>query len=121
VLTYLAQPARVCSLVLSGGIAHPPATLAIQRALVAAMPERLILRVLTQQIGHTITTVPAEERAEMIAGCVADFRAIGKRTYQDSLGELAHTDLRDRLSQVKIPTLVLCGERTRPTSQAYEN
>ncbi len=113
VLTYLARPTRVRSLVLSGGIAHPPPALAVQRALVAAMPERLILRLLTQNIGRTIGAVPADKRAEMLAGCVADFRAVGKRVYQDSLRELAHTDLRDRLPEVRVPTLVVCGERDR--------
>lgn len=113
VLTYLARPARVCSLVLSGGIAHPPPLLAIQRAVVAAMPERLILWLLRQQLSGTIRAMPSEARAEMIAGGVADFRTIGKRTYQDSLRELAHTDLRDRLPQITVPTLVLCGERDR--------
>jgi 3-oxoadipate enol-lactonase len=113
VLTCLARPARVRSLVLSGGIAHPPPALAVQRAVVAAMPERLILRLLSRQIAHTITAVPARERAEMVAGCAADFRAIGKRTYRDALRELAHTDLRDRLAQVTVPTLVVCGARDR--------
>jgi 3-oxoadipate enol-lactonase len=65
-------------------------------------------------MGRTTRTRPAEERAEAIAGSAADFRAIGKRTYQDTLRELAHIDLRDRLAQVKVPTLVLCGDRDRP-------
>lgn len=115
VLTCLAEPSRVRSLVLSGGIAHPPPLLAIQRALVAAMPERLITRLLTLQLGPTLSRLPEAERAETIAAGVTDFRAAGKRTYQDSLRELARTDLRDRLPQVKVPTLVLCGERDKPS------
>jgi 3-oxoadipate enol-lactonase len=113
VLTCLARPERVRSLVVSGGIAHPPWGLAVQRAVVAALPESVILRLLTQQIGRSITRVSAEQRDEMVAGCAADFRAIGKRAYQDSLRELAHVDLRGRLAAIKTPTLVLCGERDR--------
>lgn len=113
VLAALDKPERVRSLVLSGGIAHPPPGLALQRAIVAVMPQRLIARVFAQQIGRTIGMVPAGDRADMIAGCLADFNAIGKRTYRDELKALAQTDLRDRLAQLKVPTLVLCGARDK--------
>jgi len=42
-----------------------------------------------------------------------DFRRCGKATFLAALDELAGLDLRPRLSQVTVPTLVLCGSRDR--------
>jgi len=40
-LTCLAEPGRVASLVLSRGIAHPPALLAVQRFVITVLPGRV--------------------------------------------------------------------------------
>lgn len=113
VLTCLAHPERVASLVLSGGTAHPPPLLAVQRAVVAAMPEGLIAWLLSRQVSQAMAGTPARERATVIARAADDFRDAGKRTFQDSLGALAHTDLRGALSRIAVPALVLCGERDK--------
>lgn len=113
VLTCLAHPDRVASLVLSGGIAHPPPLLAVQRAVAAAMPERLLAWLQGLEIGRALTRTPSEERDEVVTRATDDFRKAGKGTFQDALAALAHTDLRDRLAQVKVPTLVVCGERDK--------
>lgn len=111
VLTCLARPDRVRSLVLSGGIAHPPPGLAIQRGLAAVVPQGVVDRLLRRMIAHAARNLPAEEAAQLVAGAATDFRTIGKRTYLDSLRELARIDLRPRLAQITLPALVLCGER----------
>jgi 3-oxoadipate enol-lactonase len=113
VLTCLARPARIRSLILSGGMAHPPAALTIQRALVAVMPERLLLRVTAQQQGRSARGLPDRQRAALVARAVEDFQATGKSTFRAALRELARVDLRPRLGGITVPTLVLCGDRDR--------
>jgi pimeloyl-ACP methyl ester carboxylesterase len=52
-------------------------------------------------------------RAEHAQAAAEDFRRCGKRTFLAGLRELAGLDLRPRLSQVGVPTLVLCGSKDR--------
>ena len=52
-------------------------------------------------------------RAEHRRVAAEDFRRCGKATFLAGLDELAGLDLRPRLSQVTVPTLVLCGSRDR--------
>jgi 3-oxoadipate enol-lactonase len=53
-------------------------------------------------------------RPEHAQAAGADFRRCGKRTFLAGLGEIAGLDLRPRLNQVAVPTLVLCGSKDRP-------
>jgi 3-oxoadipate enol-lactonase len=111
-LACLEHPADVASLVLSGGLAHPPRWFVLQRAMTRVTPEPLLLR--------AFTGMYSGGRAEHADAASDDLRRCGKRTYLAGLRELAGLDLRPRLRQVAAPTLVLCGSRDRanvPLSQ----
>ena len=95
-LACLSRPGRVRRLVLSGGVAHPPAVLAVQRFVARMLPVSAMARLAAAQQGPD---------------GAADMRSIGKRTYLAGLRELARTDLRPRLGEITSPTLVVCGER----------
>ncbi|MFI5907584.1 alpha/beta fold hydrolase [Dactylosporangium sp. NPDC051541] len=97
-LACLARPGRVRHLVLSGGVAHPPPALAIQRALSAVLPLGVLARLAAAQQGPD---------------GAADLRAVGKGTYLAGLRELARVDLRPRLREITLPTLVVCGDRDK--------
>jgi pimeloyl-ACP methyl ester carboxylesterase len=96
-LTCLAAPDRVASLVLSGGIAHPPALLAVQRAVMAVLPTGL-----QAGIAGRVDPMLAE-----------DFRRAGKPTVLAVLRALASVDLRPRLAEITVPALVAVGARDR--------
>ncbi|MBY8875415.1 alpha/beta fold hydrolase [Micromonospora sp. PLK6-60] len=113
VLTCLARPEGVRSLVLSGGVPGPVAALAVQRAVAAVTPERVIVRSAVRVLAPTITWMPPPQRQRTLTEAAEDFRTTGRRTYLAALRELARTDLRPRLPQVAVPTLVLCGSRDR--------
>jgi pimeloyl-ACP methyl ester carboxylesterase len=97
VLACLAAPDRVASLVLSGGIAHPPPLLAVQRLVMRLLPER----------------VQAAAVGRIDPRLVEDFRRAGKPTVLAVLRELAAIDLRPRLAQITVPALVVVGARDR--------
>lgn len=103
--TYLEHPTRVSSLVLSGGLAHAPRWFAVQRALAWITPEPLLTRMLRGTY--------AGGRPELANAAAEDFRRCGKRTYTAALAELSEIDLRPRLAQVAVPSLVLCGTKDR--------
>jgi 3-oxoadipate enol-lactonase len=96
-LTCLAEPDRVASLMLSGGIAHPPALLAVQRFVMAVLPGR----------------VQAAAVGRMYPTLADDFRRSGKRVSLDVLRELSAVDLRPRLPEITVPALVVVGEQDR--------
>jgi 3-oxoadipate enol-lactonase len=100
--TCLEHPAQVSSLVLSGGVACPPRWFALQRAMGRIIPEALLARML------------AGSYSGGMAKHAEDFRRCGKRTYVAGLREIGRIDLRPRLGQVAVPTLVLCGSKDRP-------
>ena len=97
-LACLARPEGVRKLILSGGVAHPPPALAVQRAVAKVLPLSLLARIAAAQQGPD---------------GAADMRALGKPAYLTALRELARTDLRPRLREISAPTLVVCGERDR--------
>jgi len=105
-LTCLDQPDRVSSLALSAGIAHPPRWFGLQRAMVRIIPEPLLARLLRGQLSGG--------RAGHAQAAEDDVRRCGKRTFLTGLRELAGIDLRPRLREVAVPTLVLCGSEDRP-------
>ncbi|SBT54352.1 alpha/beta fold hydrolase [Micromonospora narathiwatensis] len=109
----LARPGRLDSLVLSGGIAAPPPALAVQRAVAALVPARVMAQLAARVLAPTLGGLPESERARTVSEATEDFRAVGRRTYLDALRELARTDLRPRLGEVTTPTLVLCGSRDK--------
>lgn len=98
----LARTDAVRGLVLSGGIAHPPPLLTVQRAVMAVLPAAALAAI-------NARAVPAEyaEQAR------ADHARIGKANLLAEMRELAGVDLRPRLAEIDMPTLVLCGTRDR--------
>jgi len=104
-LTCLEHPTQLASLVLSAGVAHPPRAFVVQRALTRLTPEPILVRALAGMYSGG--------RAEHAPTAAEDFRRCGKRTFLAGLRELAGLDLRPRLSQVGVPTLVLCGSKDR--------
>ena len=104
-LTCLENPGYVASLLLSAGVAHAPRLVSLQRAIQRAMPEPVLARLLRGWYSGG-----RREHEEVAA---EDFRRCGKRTFLAALRELAHVDLRARLGEVAVPTLVACGSRDR--------
>lgn len=104
-LTCLEHPTQVASLVLSAGVAHPPRVFVLQRAITRITPAPILVRGLAGMYSGG--------RAEHAQAAAEDFRRCGKRTFLAGLRELAGLDLRPRLSQVGVPTLVLCGSKDR--------
>jgi 3-oxoadipate enol-lactonase len=104
-LACLEHPTQVAWLVLSAGLARPPRWFAVQRALARITPEALLIRLLagTYSGGNASHAGAAAE----------DLRRCGKPTYLAGLRELSALDLRSRLGQVTVPTLVLCGSKDR--------
>jgi pimeloyl-ACP methyl ester carboxylesterase len=104
-LACLEDTTEVASLVLSGGLAHAPRWIVLQRVMARITPEPLLVRALAGMYSGG--------RAEHADAAVEDFRRCGKRTYLGALRELASLDLRPRLRNVAVPTLVLCGSKDR--------
>lgn len=105
-LTCLEHPAQVSSLVLSAGVACPPRWFALQRAMSRITPEPLLARMLA---GTYSGGTP-----EHVQAAAEDFRRCGKSTFLAGLREISRIDLRPRLGEVAVPTLVLCGSKDRP-------
>jgi 3-oxoadipate enol-lactonase len=93
-LTYLENPGRVASLVLSAGVAHAPRLVSLQRAIQRAIPEPVLARLLRGWYSG------GRREYEQVAA--EDFRRCGKRTFLAALKELAHVDLRGRLGEVAV-------------------
>lgn len=104
-LTCLEHPEQVASLLLSAGVAHTSRLFAIQRAIQRALPEPVLVRLLRGWYAG------GRDEYEQVAD--EDFRRCGKRTFLAALRELARVDLRARLGEVAVPTLVVCGSRDR--------
>jgi pimeloyl-ACP methyl ester carboxylesterase len=105
-LACLEHPTEVAGLVLSGGLARPPRWFALQRAMTRIAPEPMLAR--------TLGGALSGGSAEYAQAAGEDFRRCGKRTFLAALRELAHLDLRPRLAQIGVPTLVVCGANDRP-------
>jgi 3-oxoadipate enol-lactonase len=101
-LTYLEHPARVSSLVLSGGLARAPRWFALQRAIGRITPEPLLARMLEGSYsGKRPEHKPPRRRG---------FSAL-RQTH--CMAELSGLVPGLRLSRVTAPTLVLCGSNDR--------
>jgi pimeloyl-ACP methyl ester carboxylesterase len=105
-LACLEHPTDVASLVVSGGLAHPPRWFALQRLMTQIAPEPLLVRALAGMY-------PGGSAEHAKVG-VEDLRRCGKHTLLAAQRQLADLDLRPRLGQVTVPTLVLCGSKDRP-------
>ena len=78
-------PGRVSSLVLSGSQVHPNrALMRVQNAIMRILPAKLVAQ-------------PGMSKQRMLA----------------VLGAVGQTDFRSELSQIRVPTLVCCGEKDR--------
>ncbi|WP_232667442.1 alpha/beta fold hydrolase [Pseudonocardia sp. TRM90224] len=104
-LACLDAPAGVAGMMLSGGVATPPRTLPIHRAMTRLAPQAALERALRD--------VYSGGRPEHVETAVEDLRRCGKATLLAALREVAALDLRDRLAQVAVPALVVCGSADR--------
>lgn len=100
-LAALTEPNRVAGMALSGGAARGRRGDAAQRLLMRMMPEALMVSLLKGMY--------AGGRPEWIDQAADDLRGAGKGTILTGLTELGRLDLRDRLGELRIPTLVLNG------------
>ncbi|WP_205328100.1 alpha/beta fold hydrolase [Glycomyces sp. YM15] len=110
-LAALDDPSRVASLVLSGGTAHAPGV-ALQRNLMRLMP--------TGMITALMSGMYAGGHPERKAQAKADLRSAGKQAFITGLTELGALDLRPRLADLAIPTLVLCGAKDKENLKPAE-
>lgn len=100
-LVALAEPARVAGLVLSGGTARGRSGDAVQRVMMRLMPESMIVGILKGMY--------AGGRPEHLDQATQDLRRAGKAAILTGLADLARLDLRARLGEISVPTLVLNG------------
>ncbi|MEQ4726001.1 alpha/beta fold hydrolase [Nonomuraea sp. B19D2] len=103
-LVALAEPAQVAGLILSGGTARGGGD-ALQRRMMRLMPEGMIVSILKGMY--------AGGKAEHLDQAARDLRHAGKATILTGLAELGRLDLRDRLGEIKVPTLVLNGAKDK--------
>ena|GEM_PF-3243998 len=103
-LAAMTHSSKLGSLTLSAPITHQTTTGAVNRALAAVAPPSMLRSILwlPESPNPTARTVITE-----------DLAACGRTTIREALTKLAHTDLRPRLDQVTVPTLVLAGQRDR--------
>jgi 3-oxoadipate enol-lactonase len=101
----LDHPARVASLLLSGGQAHPGSAGRFEWLVARVLPERLVVGGVPGEIKKSHPAVAAES--------VAMQKRIGKRRLVAALHAFSQVDLRSRLGNIDAPTLVVCGTRNR--------
>ncbi|MFD0559496.1 pyruvate,water dikinase [Stackebrandtia endophytica] len=92
------------SLTLSSPITHQTTTGALHRAVAA---------VATPSMLRSILWLPESPNPATRAVIAEDLAACGRTTIREALTKLSHIDLRPRLDQVTVPTLVLAGQRDR--------
>jgi 3-oxoadipate enol-lactonase len=105
-LACLDHPTAVSGLVLSAGMARPPRMLPVNRVMTRLASTRALLLAL---------------RDLYAGGCQAhvqtaseDLLRCGRPTLLTALREIAHLDVRERLAEIHVPTLVICGADDRP-------
>jgi pimeloyl-ACP methyl ester carboxylesterase len=104
-LTHLANPNPIASLLLSAPVVSPPKSLPVHRALTRLAPNR----VLTHSLQHLL----AGDQPNHLVTAREDLRRCGKDNFLAALRGIAHLDLRNRLASITTPTLITCGERDR--------
>lgn len=105
-LACLDYPAAVTSLVLSAGMARSPWALPINRALTRLTPPRAL--------AHSLRDLYSGGHPEYIQTASEDLLRCGKSVLLAALREIAHLDVRERLAEITVPTLVACGANDRP-------
>lgn len=104
-LVALAEPGRLGSLLLSAPVAAPPASLAVQRTVMRLTPEPLLRNMMAK--------LYSGNRQRYRETAKRDFARCGKANLLAALAAIAELDLRERLSDIDAPTLVVCGTRDR--------
>jgi 3-oxoadipate enol-lactonase len=101
----LDHPEHVASLLLSGGQACPGFAGRIEWLAAQATPERLLVGTFPSGIKKSYPDL-AEKSVEMQ-------KLIGKRRLVAALDAFSRGDLRPRLGEIQVPTLVVCGTKNR--------
>jgi 3-oxoadipate enol-lactonase len=101
----LDHPDVVASLLLSGGQACPGFAGRLEWWVARAIPEKLL-------VGEVPSAVK-KSHPELAKKSVAMQMAIGKRRLVAALDAFSKVDLRPRLAQIHVPTLVVCGTKNR--------
>jgi 3-oxoadipate enol-lactonase len=105
-LTCLDHPAVVSGLVLSAGVARPPRMLAVNRMMTRlASPQTLV---------RSLGNLYAGGNPEYVETASEDLLKCGKPTLLAALREVSRFDVRSRLAEVGVPTLVVCGSADGP-------
>jgi 3-oxoadipate enol-lactonase len=96
---------RIARLVLSAPqVRAPRLILGLQMAIMALMPEKTI-------VGTSQAMVNSDP--DISKAAAEDCRAMGKPALLSALRALKALDLRDALPKIKVPALILCGDRDR--------
>ena len=101
----LDHPGDVASLLLSGGQARPGFAGRLERWAAWAMPERLL-------VGGVPSAVK-RSHPQLAEKSVAMQTSIGKSRLVAALDAFSRVDLRPRLGEIHVPTLVVCGAKNR--------
>ena len=105
-LACLGHPGAVSGLVLSAGMARPPRMLPVNRAMTRLASPRVLVR--------SLRDLYSGGRPEYVQTASEDLLRCGKPTMLAALREIGHLDVRDRLAEITVPTLVVCGEDDHP-------
>jgi len=98
-------PEQVASLMLSGGQAHPGILSRLERRVVQITPERFLVGGFPPGL--------RERYPELVAAAAEQQLRVGKRRLLAALTEFSHVDLRSRLHEIDVPTLVLYATKNR--------
>ncbi len=101
---YLQEPKLIASLVLSAGQVRPPRLLMfMQNTIISLLSEKKLVESTAGFIPQHYPELAEEAKIEM--------KQLGKRGLLVIMREMSRVNFRNSLSQITVPTLVLCGSK----------